>query len=30
MEHLQLTWTNWVNICDFIDKKNFITGVHLE
>jgi len=30
MEHLQLTWTNWGNICDFIDKKNFITGVHLD
>lgn len=30
MEYLQLTWYNWGNVCDFIDRKNFITGVHLD
>jgi len=29
IEYLQLTWSNWSHICDFIDKENFITGVYL-
>lgn len=30
MEFIQLTWSNWSNVCEFVSKENFIIGVFLD
>ena len=30
MEYIQLTWSNWNSVCDFVGKENFIEGTYLD